>query len=196
MRIKVTSVGVAALAITLALPAAASAQVQTSTEMQLAQRAAQFPHDISSLLDLAKLYFDQHRFEEAARTLQRAMAVIQQEQLLVVPTTNANTTTAFRAENTEPFRVGGDIKEPRKIRNVPPTYPEVALNARVEGYVILEALVGKDGRVQDVKVLKPHPLFEAAAIEAVRQWQYEPSTLNGVPIAVLMNVTVQFNLKK
>jgi len=60
--------------------------------------------------------------------------------------------------------------------------------------VILEATVGTDGRVQDVKVLRGHTLFDPSAIDAVRQWRYQPLLLNGIPVPFIATVTVQFNL--
>jgi TonB family protein len=196
MRIRLACVGTVVLATTLALPRAASAQVQTSAETQFAQRAAQSPHDISALLDLAKFYFDQHRYDDASRTLSRAMAVIQQEQLLVVPaTTPAAAAPVVAADLGQPLRVGGDLKEPKRIKYVEPIYPPGALAARAEGYVVLEAVVGPDGRVHSAKVLKGHPLFDAAAMDAVLHWAYTPTTVSGVPVSVIMDVTVMFRLQ-
>ena len=74
-------------------------------------------------------------------------------------------------------------------------YPPIAQSARVQGVVILEATIGPDGKVQDVRVLRSIPLLDAAAIEAVRQWQYTPTLLNNVPVPVIMTVTVNFTLR-
>jgi protein TonB len=74
-------------------------------------------------------------------------------------------------------------------------YPPVAQAARVQGVVILEAVIGPSGRVTDVKVLRSVPLLDDAAIEAVRQWVYTPTLLNGVPIPVIMTVTVNFTMQ-
>ena len=76
-----------------------------------------------------------------------------------------------------PVRVGGAIQPPKKVRDQNPVYPPIAQSARVQGVVILEATIGPDGRVQDVRVLRSIPLLDAAAIEAVRQWQYTPTLL-------------------
>jgi protein TonB len=94
-----------------------------------------------------------------------------------------------------PVRVGGAIQPPKKVKDVPPTYPPIAQSARVQGVVILEATIGPDGRVQDVRVLRSIPLLDASAIEAVRQWQYTPTLLNNVPVPVIMTVTVNFTLR-
>lgn len=96
----------------------------------------------------------------------------------------------------KPVRPGGKIKPPERIRNVLPTYPPIAQAARVQGMVILEALIDTDGRVQDVRVLRSIQLLDQAAIDAVRQWRYTPTELNGVPVPVIMTVTVQFTLNQ
>jgi protein TonB len=93
-----------------------------------------------------------------------------------------------------PVRVGGKIHEPKKVRNVAPQYPEVAKQARVEGVVVLECTISATGHVTDVRVLKGIPLLDAAALDAVRQWSYTPTLLNGTPVPVIMTVTVNFKL--
>jgi protein TonB len=95
----------------------------------------------------------------------------------------------------EPVRVGGRIQAPRKIKSVPPVYPTIAQSSRVQGTVILEALIGLDGRVEQVRVLKPVLLLTDAAVTAVRQWEFTPTTLNGQPVQVVMTVTVDFKLQ-
>jgi protein TonB len=91
-------------------------------------------------------------------------------------------------------RVGGQIKEPKKLKNVAPVYPDIAKQARVQGVVILECTISPQGKVSDVKVLRGIPLLDQAAIEAVKQWVYTPTLLNGVPVPVIMTVTVNFKL--
>lgn len=93
-----------------------------------------------------------------------------------------------------PVRPGGVIKTPVKVRHVPPIYPAIAHQARVEGIVIIEAIVGVDGRVTEARVLRSKPLLDDAALAAVRQWEFTPTTLNGVPVPVIMTVTVNFTL--
>jgi len=95
----------------------------------------------------------------------------------------------------EPVRPGGNIKRPVKTRDVRPNYPAVAQSARVQGLVILEATIGVNGRVTGAKVLRSIPLLDGAALEAVRQWEFTPTLLNGVPVPVVMTVTVQFSLQ-
>jgi protein TonB len=91
-------------------------------------------------------------------------------------------------------RVGGQIKEPKKLKNVSPVYPDIAKQARVQGVVILECTISPQGKVTDVKVLRGIPLLDQAAIDAVKQWVYTPTLLNGVPVPVIMTVTVNFKL--
>ena len=91
-------------------------------------------------------------------------------------------------------RVGGQIKEPKKLKNVNPVYPDIAKQARVQGVVILECTISPQGKVTDVKILRGIPLLDAAAVEAVKQWVYSPTLLNGVPVPVIMTVTVNFRL--
>jgi len=94
-----------------------------------------------------------------------------------------------------PVRVGGMVTAPRKLVDVAPTYPPIAQQAHVEGLVIIQATIGIDGRVVDATVLRPAPLFEQAALEAVRQWRYSPTRLNGEPVEVVMTVTLAFRLR-
>jgi protein TonB len=95
-----------------------------------------------------------------------------------------------------PVHVGELVRAPQKIVDVRPVYPEFARVARVQGTVVLEAVLDKNGRVEQVRVLKSAPLLDQAAIDAVRRWQYTPSTLHGVPVEVLMTITVTFNLQE
>ena len=94
-----------------------------------------------------------------------------------------------------PVRAVGEIKPPKLIKKVDPVYPEIARQARVEGVVILECTTDIYGRVQNIKVLRSIPLLDQAAIDAVRQWVYEPMIINGRPRGVIFTVTVTFKLK-
>jgi periplasmic protein TonB len=93
-----------------------------------------------------------------------------------------------------PIRVGSVVRAPQKVHHVAPSYPAIAQQAKIGGVVILEALIAEDGSVRDVKVLKSVPLLDAAATDAVRQWRFTPTLLNGVPVQVIMTVTVTFTL--
>jgi protein TonB len=90
--------------------------------------------------------------------------------------------------------VGGNISAPRKIKDVKPVYPPIAQSARVQGIVIIEATIGVDGHVTDARVLRSIPLLDQAALDAVRQWQFTPTLLNGAPTPIVMSMTVNFTL--
>lgn len=91
-----------------------------------------------------------------------------------------------------PVRVGGNVRQPAKIKDAAPVLPEGARRADVHGMVILEIIIGTDGHVESAKVLRSIPLLDQAAIDAVKQWVYEPTQLNGMPVPVIMTVTVNF----
>jgi TonB family protein len=93
-------------------------------------------------------------------------------------------------------RVGGGIGPPKKIKHVAPVYPPDALAAKVAGVVIIEAVVGEDGKVLKERVLRSVPMLDPAALEAVRQWEFTPTLLNGVAVPVVMTVTVNFAPKE
>jgi protein TonB len=90
--------------------------------------------------------------------------------------------------------VGGEIEPPKKLKDVKPEYPDTARAARVEGTVVLEAVIDSRGVVTDVRVLKSIPLLDQAAVEAVRQWRYQATMLNGQAVPVVMTVTLNFGL--
>jgi TonB family protein len=91
-----------------------------------------------------------------------------------------------------PIRVGGGITVPRKIRDVKPAYPAIARSAKVSGIVILELVVGADGRVDSAHILRSIPLLDQAALDAVYQWEFLPTYLNGIAVPLVMSVTVNF----
>ena len=91
-----------------------------------------------------------------------------------------------------PLRVGGQIKPPIKVKDVKPVYPAIARSAGVVGAVTIEATIGEDGKVLDATVVRSIPLLDQAALDAVRQWEYTPTLLNGVPVPVVVNVTINF----
>jgi protein TonB len=96
---------------------------------------------------------------------------------------------------TKPVPIGGLIREPIKTHHVPPIYPQIAQSARIEGDVVIQAVIGTDGVVQEARVISGRPLLNEAALDAVRQWRYTPTTLNNQPVAVIMTVTVAFRLQ-
>ena len=92
------------------------------------------------------------------------------------------------------YRPGGLIREPRKLVDAAPLYPEIARAAHVEGLVILEATIDERGFVTEARVLRSVPLLDAAALAALKQWRYTPTLLNGTPVRVLMTVSFRFSL--
>jgi protein TonB len=95
----------------------------------------------------------------------------------------------------EIVRVGRSIRPPQKVRHVAPEYPALARAARRQGVVILEAVIGEDGTVGSLRVLRSIDLLDQAAIDAVRHWRFTPTLLNGEPVPVVMTVTVSFVLQ-
>lgn len=92
----------------------------------------------------------------------------------------------------QPVRVGSQIRTPTKVVHVDPVKPDRAVQAGVSGMVVLEATIGTDGSVTDARVLRSIPLLDEAAREAVRQWKFTPTLLNGVPVPVITTLTVTF----
>jgi len=90
--------------------------------------------------------------------------------------------------------VGGVVEEANLIHRVIPSYPTLARQARAEGTVVLSAVISKEGRIQQLTVVRGSPLLITAAMEAVRQWVYRPTTLNGLPVEVETQIEVRFVL--
>ena len=93
-----------------------------------------------------------------------------------------------------PIRVGGEVKAPRIISRVEPVYPILAKQARIGGDVVIEAVIDTHGNVVEMRAVSGHPLLIPAAIEALRQWKYEPTILVGQPYPVRLTVTITFRL--
>ncbi len=91
-------------------------------------------------------------------------------------------------------RIGGNVQKAKLIENVQPKYPEEALKNRIAGTVALHVILQKDGTVKQLEVLSGHPLLAQAAVDAVRQWKYQPTILNGEPVEVDTRVDVVFAL--
>jgi TonB family protein len=102
---------------------------------------------------------------------------------------------AFTVEDGKALRVGGNVRVPIKIKDVRPIYPPEAKEARVQGVVVIEIRVDAQGRVEDAHVLRSIPMLDAAALDAVRQWEFQPTLLNGAPTPIILTVTVQFSLE-
>lgn len=99
------------------------------------------------------------------------------------------------ASEKKPVRVGGEIQQARKIVHVQPIYPELARKVRVEGIVVLEARIDEVGNVSSLRILRGHPLLNQAALDAVKQWKYSPTLLNGEPVPVMTTISVVFSLR-
>ncbi|MFP5245985.1 MAG: energy transducer TonB, partial [Thermoanaerobaculia bacterium] len=90
----------------------------------------------------------------------------------------------------------GNVKAPVIVTRVEPQYTEVARKARVKGIVIIEAVIDRQGNVTEARVLKPLPMgLDTQALNAIRQWKFKPGTLNGQPVPVYYNLTVNFQLE-
>jgi periplasmic protein TonB len=91
-----------------------------------------------------------------------------------------------------PVKIGGNVKEPRLVSSVLPVYPIGAIQAGVSGDVVIQTTIDKTGKVAEMHVVSGSPLLRQAALDALRRWKYEPSTLDGQPVAVQMQVTIKF----
>jgi protein TonB len=121
---------------------------------------------------------------------QTVQVAVRDDELFGVPAAPAEP-----GEEGAPIPVG-QVKEPKRLVEVKPVYPEEARKARLEGVVIVEIIVDKKGNVKDVRVIRPLSLgLTEAAQDAVKQWKYEPTTYNGRPVEVLITVTVRFSLQ-
>lgn len=94
------------------------------------------------------------------------------------------------------IRVGGQVQAANLIQKVTPVYPQLAKQARISGVVRFSALIGKDGTIQNLTLIQGHPLLVAAAQEAVKQWRYKPTLLNGEPVEVATQIDVNFTLSQ
>jgi TonB family protein len=95
-----------------------------------------------------------------------------------------------------PILVGGDVRPPERVFAPQPAYTEIARKARIQGVVIVQAIIDKQGNVTNVRVLKGLPMgLQEAAVNAMKQWKFKPATLNGRPVTVYYNLTVNFKLQ-
>ena len=145
-----------AIAFLAALTVASLAYAQTpQTENDLRARIARQPNDAGPYIELAKIYADQRRYDEAIRLLQSAIGTMQRAQVMIVQPRGGLTAAqpAVTASRQAPVRVGGDIKEPKKIKHVAPVYPDDARAAGVQGVVILEVLIDENVKRRQTNVL-------------------------------------------
>jgi periplasmic protein TonB len=103
-----------------------------------------------------------------------------------------------KAAPTTPKRItiGGNVQQAKLVRQPKPVYPPLAKQARISGVVHLAAIISKDGTIQDLKVISGHPLLIPSALEAVKQWVYQPTLLNGEPVEVSTQIDVNFTLSQ
>ena len=101
---------------------------------------------------------------------------------------------AARPDPPRPVRVGGDVQMANILSRVNPVYPPLARQARIQGLVKLEGIIARDGTVQHLKVISGHALLVPAALDAVKQWRYRPTHLNGEPVEVIAPIDVHFIL--
>lgn len=100
------------------------------------------------------------------------------------------------ATKSKPIRVDGGVEEAKLIYGPKPAYPQLAIMAHVQGRVRLQATIAKDGSIRDLRVMSGHPQLVRAAIEAVSQWRYQPTLLNGDPVEVEIEIDVKFTLNQ
>lgn len=93
------------------------------------------------------------------------------------------------------IRVGGNVQQAKLVRQPKPSYPPLAKQARIQGTVKFNAIIGKDGTIQNLTVVSGHPLLVPSALEAVKQWVYQPTLLNGEPVEVVTQIDVNFTLQ-
>jgi len=103
-------------------------------------------------------------------------------------------TVAPKIATPQRVRVSSGVSQGLLVRRVNPVYPPLARQARIQGTVILQAQIGKDGSIQNLQLVSGHPMLAPAAIEAVKQWKYKPYLLNGEPVEVDTQVQVNFTL--
>src|SRR6267143_2129903 len=97
---------------------------------------------------------------------------------------------------TGPLKVGGNVQAARILNRVQPVYPPLARQTRISGTVRLHAIISKDGSIQQLEVQSGHPLLQQNALDAVRQWRYQPTLLNGEPVEVDTTIDVIFSLNQ
>jgi protein TonB len=96
----------------------------------------------------------------------------------------------------KPVAVSQGVQAAKLIRQVQPAYPALARQARISGSVRLTAIIGRDGAIRNLEVMSGHPLLTAAALEAVKQWVYQPTLLNREPVEVVTRIDVNFTLSR
>jgi protein TonB len=140
-----------------------------------------------SELDLARFYVERRDYAAAEAPLGRALGAISREAACVAA--------LFSAAGAQRRAGVSGSEQPRRIKDVRPVYPALAMKAKVTGTVGMEAVVGVDGRVSCVRVLKSIPLLDQAAVDAVSRWEFAPLILAGVPVPTRISAELNFTLK-
>jgi protein TonB len=107
---------------------------------------------------------------------------------------SATPTVAPKIATPQRVRVSSGVSTGMLVRKVPPSYPPLARQARIQGTVVLQATISKEGSIENLQLISGHPMLAPAAIEAVKQWKYKPYLLNGEPVEVETQVQVNFTL--
>ena len=173
--------------------AGVSPQLQEALEGRIPVRVGdQIDADTLSRVKQAVRDVDEHL---DARLTPMAAADGGKEFVLSIVST-ASMVTAASSENARRIRVGGNVQSTMVVYAPKPVYPPLAKQARIQGVVRFNMIVGRDGTVQDLQVVSGHPLLVEAATDVVRQWVYKPTLLNGDPVEVATVVDVNFTLKE
>jgi len=103
---------------------------------------------------------------------------------------------AEKPKEVQRIRVGGNVQQAKLVRQPRPVYPPLAKQARIQGVVKLNAIISRDGTIQNLSVISGHPLLVPSAMDAVKQWVYQPTLLNGEPVEVVTQIDVNFTLSQ
>lgn len=172
-----------------------------SVSVQGATQVARFTVAVLALPDPAQYRLDRFPGREVFITFRVIGAANRAEvrrDAIKITLADASLTSAAAAQvekEEPPIRLPPGAPEPKKLKHVDAEYPDRARSARIQGVVQIEAVIGADGTVRDAKVVRSIPLLDGAALDAVRQWQFEPVLIDGNPRAVLMTVSVNFSLR-
>jgi len=169
------------------LPETAAAEPRRPSEAAEAGSPPQgvvLPEQIRSLLVRALRQFERGQFPEAETSLELALRLVRQERLRVTPEADAV------------LRVGGVIPPPAIVQRVDPVYPPDAQAAGVQGSVVFEIVLDREGYVASIRKVQSIPQLDEAAVDAVSQWRYAPTIFMGVPRRIMMTVSVDFALEE
>jgi TonB family protein len=148
---------------------------------------------VSSQEQLQKLLDTVHAFDEHLRTSMSTAISGGLRVTITVPGNSASTGAAFQRP-ANALSVAGEVQAANLLSKVTPVYPPLAKQARISGTVVLNAFLSAEGKVQNLSVVSGHPLLVQAALDAVQQWVYKPTLLNGNAVPVMTTITVNFTL--